>query len=158
MFGSDFKALLARRETRAALLSVGLALLLLAVGHAFGYLNLIYSGSGVMVDASQGSVSQVAAGRWAQPLYWALRGGVSAPMLVGLLCGAYLAAAAALIALSLGMTRPLSLALLAGALCAECGGCVLPRAAAVPAGCGAVRARAQACAPGGRLLGRRHCA
>lgn len=117
MFGNDIKALLVRREARAAVLAAGLALLLLAAGHAFGYLNLIYSGAGVMVDASQGSTSQVAAGRWALPLYWAVRGGVSAPMLVGLLCGAYLAAAAALVALALGMTRPLSLALLAGVLC-----------------------------------------
>ena len=115
--GFDARAFFARRETRAALLAAGLSLLLLAVGHAFGYLNLIYSGSGVMVDAAQGRVAQIAAGRWAQPLYWAVRGGVSAPMLVGLLSGAYLAAAAAVTALALGMTRPLTLALLAGALC-----------------------------------------
>ena len=84
----DTKALLSRRETRTVLWAAGLALLCLALGHAFGYLNLIYSGSGVMVDASQGRIAQISAGRWAQPLYWAVRGGVSAPMLVGLLSGA----------------------------------------------------------------------
>ena len=113
----DTKALLSRRETRTVLWAAGLALLCLALGHAFGYMNLIYSGSGVMVDAAQGRVSQVTAGCWAQPFYFAVRGGISAPMLVGLLSGVYLAAAAAVIALSLGITRPLTLALLAGALC-----------------------------------------
>ena len=117
MDGFDAKALLSRRETRTALWAAGLSLLCLALGHAFGYLNLIYSGSGVMVDAAQGRMAQVAAGYWAQPLYFAVRGGISAPMLVGLLSGAYLAAAAAVIALSLNITRPLPLALLAGTLC-----------------------------------------
>lgn len=117
MNGFDTKALLSRRETQAVLRAAGLSLLCLALGHAFGYLNLIYSGSGVMVDAAQGRVSQVAAGRWAQPLYLAVRGGISAPMLVGVLSGAYLALTAAVIALSLNITRPLTLALLAGVLC-----------------------------------------
>lgn len=113
----EFKALLSRREARAALWAAGFSLLFLALGHAFGYLNLIYSGSGVMVDASQGRVAQISAGRWAQPFYFAVRGGISAPMLVGLLSGTWLAAAAAIIALALGITHPLTLALLAGALC-----------------------------------------
>ena len=108
---------LTQERVRRALWASAMTLLFLAVGHGFGYLNLIYSGSGVMVDASLGRAAQIAAGRWALPLYWMVRGGISAPLLVGLLSGVYLAASAALVATVLHIEGRPALTLLAGALC-----------------------------------------
>ena len=108
---------IAQKHVRCALWVSAMTLLFLAAGHGFGYLNLIYSGSGVMVDASRGRAAQIAAGRWAQPLYWMVRGGISAPLLVGLLSGVYLAASAALVATVLHIEGRPALTLLAGALC-----------------------------------------
>ena len=115
--GFNLRVLLRRSRTHAVLWAAFFSLLFVEIGHGFGYLNLIYSGLGVIVDAAQWSMVQIAEGRWAQPLYWAVRGGISAPMLVGLLSAAYLAASVAVAALALRFTRPLTLALLAGALC-----------------------------------------
>ena len=51
--------------------------------HAYCYLNLFRSHDSVMVSQYADGAWQIAIGRWAQPLYYRIRGGVYNPFLVG---------------------------------------------------------------------------
>lgn len=91
-------------------------LLFLLIGHAFCWFNIGYSGSGVALNPTVLRSAQISSGSWAQPLYWALRGKLSAPMLVGLLSCLYLALTAAVTAQALHIHTRLPLTLLCGVL------------------------------------------
>lgn len=71
------------------------ALALILAAHAFCFLNPTYSGASTMIHAASGRSGQIAEGRFLQPIYWRLRGGVSAPLIVGILSTAYLSLTAA---------------------------------------------------------------
>ncbi len=73
------KTILRRPLVRAALF----AALLAAVVHAFCFFNLTYSGPSVMVSAGSAASAQTAAGQFAQPIYWRIRGSAASPLLVG---------------------------------------------------------------------------
>lgn len=62
--------------------TVVLALILALAAHGFCFFNLTYSGESVMLNAAKGSASQIASGAFLMPLYWRVRGAISAPLWV----------------------------------------------------------------------------
>ena len=111
------KDLLKTEPSRRRMLYAALCtLLFLLIGHAFCWFNIGYSGSGVALNPTVLRSAQISSGSWAQPLYWALRGKLSAPMLVGLLSCLYLALTAAVAAQALHIRTRLPLTLLCGVL------------------------------------------
>ena len=97
---------------RAAL--VFLALFLAA--HAFAFANLTLSGGGLTIYVGGSAGEQIRAGNWLRPLYERLRGGISAPWLMGALSLAFLCASFLLIRGLLRGCSPLRSAALAGCL------------------------------------------
>ena len=93
-----------------------LALVMALVAHGFCFFNLTYSGESVMLNAAKGSSSQISSGAFLLPVYWHVRGAISAPFWVGLLSASYLALTAALIGALLGVASPYLTVMLAGAV------------------------------------------
>lgn len=83
--------------------TVVLALILALAAHGFCFFNLTYSGESVMLNAAKGSASQIASGAFLMPLYWRVRGAISAPLWVGLLSSCYLSLTVVLLC---GLARP----------------------------------------------------
>lgn len=108
-----------RNESRARRLAYAAlcALLVLFAAHAFGWFNLSYSGDAMMIDPTKGRMQQLGEGRVLLPLYWAVRGNLSAPLLVGLLSCLYLSLSVMIIVETLGVTGRCEIALIAGFLC-----------------------------------------
>lgn len=103
------------RLRRTALFS----LLLIFAAHAFCFFNLTYGSGSVMLSVSSGRSAQIAGGQFLQPLYFRLRGVISAPLWVGLLSALYLTLANYIIARLLDLRRPLALFALCGAMTAN---------------------------------------
>ena len=59
--------------------------------HAYCYLNLFRSHDSVMVSQYADGAWQIAIGRWAQPLYYRIRGGGIQPLLGRVLFDVFLA-------------------------------------------------------------------
>lgn len=97
--------------------AAAIALLFLFAAHAFGWFNLSYSGDAMMIDPTRGRTGQISDGQFLLPIYWAIRGNLSAPLLVGLLSCLYLCLSTALIVETLGLTDRREIALTAGLLC-----------------------------------------
>lgn len=93
-----------------------LALILALAAHGFCFFNLTYSGESVMLNAAKGSASQIASGAFLMPLYWRVRGAISAPLWVGLLSSCYLSLAVVLLCGLLGLASPYLIAMLAGSV------------------------------------------
>ncbi|MDO5378237.1 MAG: hypothetical protein Q4G52_07880 [Clostridia bacterium] len=104
-------------ERRRLAYTAACALLFLFAAHAFGWFNLSYSGEAMMIDPTKGRTAQMGGGQFLLPLYWALRGNLSAPLLVGLLSCLYLCLCTALIVETLGVRSRCEIALIAGFLC-----------------------------------------
>ena len=82
-----------------------LALILALAAHGFCFFNLTYSGESVMLNAAKGSASQIASGAFLMPLYWRVRGAISAPLWVGLLSSCYLSLTVVLLCGLLGLIQ-----------------------------------------------------
>lgn len=95
------------------------SLILLFAAHAFCFFNLTYSSPSVMFNASNGYRAQTSGGVYLQPYYWRLRGDLAAPLLIGLLCAAYMTLSALLTADLLHIAHPAALFLLCGSLIAN---------------------------------------
>lgn len=95
------------------------SLILLFAAHAFCFFNLTYSSPSVMFNAANGYRAQMSGGVYLQPYYWRLRGELAAPLLIGLLCAAYMTLNAMLTADLLHCSHPLTLFLLCGSLIAN---------------------------------------
>ena len=93
-----------------------LALILALAAHGFCFFNLTYSGESVMLNAAKGSASQIASGAFLMPLYWRVRGAISAPLWVGLLSSCYLSLTVVLLCGLLGLASPYLIAMLAGSV------------------------------------------
>lgn len=104
-------------DRRAARRICLFALLLIFCAHAFCFFNPTYSGASVMVNAAKGTQAQTESGRWMQPLYFAVRGAISAPLVSGVLSALYLTAAALVIADLLAITAALPSLMLCCVLC-----------------------------------------
>ena len=102
-----------RTAVRRAVL-IFLALFLSA--HAYSLLNLTLSGGGLKIYVGGSAGESIAAGCWARPLYERMRGGISAPWLMGVLSALYLAASFLLIRDLLSIRSPIRIAALAGIL------------------------------------------
>lgn len=95
------------------------SLLLMFAAHAFCFFNLTFSSGSVMLSVSSGRSAQIAGGQFLQPLYFRLRGSISSPLFVGLLCTLYLTLTNAVIARLLDLRRPLAVFVLCGAMTAN---------------------------------------
>ena len=87
--------------------------------HAFCFFNLTYSGASVMLDVSKTRAAQIGAGRFLAPYYFQLRGSLSAPLWIGMLCAAYLTLTTAVSAMLLRLKKPAHLFILCGAMTAN---------------------------------------
>ena len=94
-------------------------LLFMFAAHAFCFFNLTFSSGSVMLSVSSGRSAQIAGGQFLQPLYFRLRGSISSPLFVGLLCTLFLTLINAVIARLLDRRRPLPLFALCGAMTAN---------------------------------------
>lgn len=68
------------------------------------------------LNAAKGSASQIASGAFLMPLYWHVRGAISAPLWVGLLSSCYLSLTVVLLCGLLGLASPYLIAMLAGSV------------------------------------------
>lgn len=94
-------------------------LLFCFAAHAFCFFNLTFTSGSVMLSVSSGYSAQIESGQFLQPLYWRIRGSLSAPLLVGLLSTLYLALTNAVIAWLLGLNAPFFLFALCGVMTAN---------------------------------------
>lgn len=69
------------------------SLIFFAAAHAFCFFNLTYASGSVLIDVSRNATAQIERGVYLQPFYWSLRGSLSSPMIVGILCCVYLTTA-----------------------------------------------------------------
>ena len=130
-FQAALQSLAARRPKHGALCNslfgdkaalrnaAALSLLLMFAAHAFCFFNLTFSSGSVMLSVSSGRSAQIAGGQFLQPLYFRLRGSISSPLFVGLLCTLYLTLTNAVIARLLDLRRPLAVFALCGAMTAN---------------------------------------
>ena len=112
ILASVFPRANAKALRTAALLTLALVL----AAHGFCFMNLTYSGASVMLNAAKGSASQIASGSFLLLTYWRIRGAISAPLWVGLLSAGYLSLSAALVCGLLGLSSPVLVAMLSGAV------------------------------------------
>lgn len=100
---------------RTALLSLSLFF----AAHAFCFFNLTYSGASVMLDVSRIRSSLIESGQFLAPYYFRLRGTLSAPLWVGMLCALYLTLTTAVAAWLLNIKKPIHLFILSGTIIAN---------------------------------------
>ncbi|MGN0997693.1 MAG: glucosyltransferase domain-containing protein [Candidatus Ventricola sp.] len=108
-------------RTSALTSTLGCALLLLFAAHAFCFFNPTYSGPSVMLNAAKGASAQASGGQYLLPLYWRVRGAISAPLIVGMLSALYLAASVILTADLLGLRSRVLCFALCGAMTVNAG-------------------------------------
>ncbi|MGN0997692.1 MAG: glucosyltransferase domain-containing protein [Candidatus Ventricola sp.] len=86
------------------------------MAHGYRYLSMSFSGDAMLLSQVGEEAYQLSLGRFMQPVYWQIRGYITAPLLIGLFATGFLCAAAALMVRLLGITRPLDVALSCGVL------------------------------------------
>lgn len=86
------------------------------LAHGYRYLSMGFSGDAMLLTQEGEAAFQIALGRFLQPVYWMIRGHITAPLTIGLFATAFLAVSAAITAQLLGITRPLHIALVCGAM------------------------------------------
>ena len=79
--------------------------------HLYRFCTLGFSHDSLLLDQSQDTASQLALGRFMQPLYWQIRGDIVVPFLIGLLAYAFLALSIVLMVSLLRIRSTLSIAL-----------------------------------------------
>ena len=84
--------------------------------HAYRFFNLNFSHDSMLIYESSGITSQINLGRFAQPLYWELRGDLTAPFLLCLLALVWLASANYIVVSLLELRSFKHIALLCGIL------------------------------------------
>lgn len=82
--------------------------------HAFCYMNLTLSTDAVAINVGGSGYQQAQNGAYLASFYWKVRGGISSPLLIGLISALCLSAASLFTAELLGLTNPLSLIALCG--------------------------------------------
>ena len=86
-----------------------------ACAHGFGVTNLIFSGNSLNIAVSENAASEIASGSWLQPFYFRLRGGISAPMMVGLMSLVCITVVCFCVCSLLDLKRPLQIIGVCGA-------------------------------------------
>lgn len=110
------KAFFSRRETRCVFLFTAVFSLL---AHGYRYLSLSFSGDAMLLSQTGEAAYQISLGRFMQPVYWAIRGEITAPLTIGLFATAFLMGSALLVVELLHLHRPLHIALACGVLTAN---------------------------------------
>ena len=67
------------------------------LAHGYRFLNMSFSGDASLIAQTEDTVFQIAIGRFLQPVYWDVRGPITAPLTIGLFATAALTGAAILI-------------------------------------------------------------
>lgn len=89
------------------------------MAHGYRYLSMSFSGDAMLLSQVGEELYQISLGRFLQPVYWQIRGYVTAPLLIGLFATAFLCLSAALIADLFHLSHPLTIALSCGMLAAN---------------------------------------
>lgn len=110
------KTALSRSEIRCVLLYTAVFSLL---AHGYRYLSLSFSGDAMLLSQVGEEAYQISLGRFLQPVYWQVRGYITAPLLIGLFATAFLMGSALIVVLLLRLHRPLHIALACGVLTAN---------------------------------------
>ena len=110
------KTALSRSEARCVLVFTA-AFSLLA--HGYRYLSLSFSGDAMLLSQVGEEAYQISLGRFLQPVYWQVRGYITAPLLIGLFATAFLMGSALIVVRLLRLHQPLHIALACGVLTAN---------------------------------------
>ena len=86
------------------------------MAHGYRYLSMSFSGDAMLLSQAGEEAYQLSLGRFMQPVYWQLRGYITAPLLIGLFATGFLCAAAVLMLRLLGITRKRDIVLSCGVL------------------------------------------
>lgn len=89
------------------------------MAHGYRYLSMSFSGDAMLLSQVGEELYQTSLGRFLQPVYWQIRGYITAPLLIGLFATAFLCGSAALICHLLHLSHPLHIALVCGVLTAN---------------------------------------
>ena len=89
------------------------------MAHGYRYLSMSFSGDAMLLSQAGEELYQTSLGRFLQPVYWQIRGYITAPLLIGLFAAAFLCGSSALICHLFGFSRPLHIALVCGILTAN---------------------------------------
>ena len=108
-----------RLDRRAVIRILVITALFFFAAHLYRFTSAGYTHDSLLINQSDDRLSQIALGRFLQPLYWKLRGDIPAPFLVGLSSCVFLGLAICLVADSLCITNTLSTALICAALTAN---------------------------------------
>lgn len=113
----------AARRTKTKLTDVQYAWLFTALfsllAHGYRYLSPSFSGDSMLLSQVGEEAYQTSLGRFMQPVYWQIRGYITAPLLIGLFATVFLALSAVLVIRLLRMEKPLHIALVCGILTAN---------------------------------------
>ena len=105
-----------RRTDRLAILWTAVFSLL---AHGYRYLSLSFSGDSMLLAQVGEELYQTSLGRFLQPVYWQIRGYITAPFLIGLFATAFLSLSAMLVIRLMRISKPLHIALVCGVLTAN---------------------------------------
>ncbi len=89
------------------------------MAHGYRYLSLSFSGDAMLLSQVGEDAYQISLGRFLQPVYWQIRGRITAPLLIGLFATAFLACSALLVVRLLRLQSTGSLLLVCGVLTAN---------------------------------------
>ena len=86
------------------------------LAHGYRFLNMSFSGDASLIAQTEDTVFQITIGRFLQPVYWMVRGPITAPLTIGLFATAALTGAAILIVSLLNLTSRHAILLVCGML------------------------------------------
>lgn len=89
------------------------------LAHGYRYLSMSFSGDAMLLSQVGEELYQISLGRFLQPVYWQIRGYITAPLLIGLFATGFLCLSAAIIVDLLRLSHPLHIALTCGILAAN---------------------------------------
>lgn len=89
------------------------------LAHGYRYLSMSFSGDAALLTQAGEEAYQTSLGRFLQPVYWQIRGYITAPLLIGLFATAFLMGSCVLLVRLFGLTGKADIALLCGILAAN---------------------------------------
>ena len=86
------------------------------LAHGYRYLSPSFSGDSMLLSQVGEEAYQTSLGRFLQPVYWQIRGYITAPLTIGLFATVFLALSALIIVHLLRIRRPVYIALVCGVI------------------------------------------
>jgi len=108
-----------KSSSSAATLCVLYTALFSLLAHGYRYLSLSFSGDSMLLSQVGEEFYQTTLGRFLQPVYWQIRGYITAPLTIGLFATVFLAASALIVVRLMRLKHPLQIALVCGVLTAN---------------------------------------